>query len=224
MSEHCTIGVLGGTGQEGSGLAYRWARHGHHVIIGSRSAARAQEEAEALERLLDGPRRVRGAANEEAAAGADIVVLAVPYGAQRATAESVRSGLEGKILIDVTVPLVPPKVDRVSLPGGESAALALQRALGPGVTVVSAFQNVSAVHLKDPHHLVECDVLVCGDSRAARERVIALARDAGLRAYHAGMLANAAAAEALTSVLIAINKHYKVKASGIRITGVPETP
>ena len=143
------------------------------------------------------------------------------YAAQQATALDVRDALAGKILVDVTVPLMPPKVDRVQLPNGESAVVALQRTLGESVKVVSAFQNVSAVHLKDEHHTVDCDVLVCGDDAAARETVITLAQDAGLRAWHAGVLANSIAAEALTSVLIAINKRYKVAGSGIRITGLP---
>jgi NADPH-dependent F420 reductase len=133
----------------------------------------------------------------------------------------VRAELEGKILVDVTVPLAPP-VDRVQLPNGESAVLALQRVLGAGVKVVSAFQNVSAAHLKDPSHTVDCDVLVCGDDRDARDLVIGLAADAGLRGVHAGALANSAAAEAMTSLLIAINKHYKVRASGVRVTGVSD--
>ncbi len=214
------IGVLGGTGKEGSGLAYRWALAGHRVVIGSRDAAKALAGADELNQLLGGKATVRGAANAEAAQ-AEVVVLTVPYAAQVATADSVAAQLAGKILIDVTVPLAPPKVDRVQLPNGESAVVALQRRLGAGVKVVSAFQNVSATHLKDPAHEVDCDVLVCGDDADAREVVVGLAHDAGLRAWHAGVLANSIAAEALTSVLIAINKRYKVAGSGLRITGVP---
>ena len=171
--------------------------------------------------MLDGKGAVRGTTNSEAASVAEVAVLTVPYAAQHATALSVREQLAGKTLIDVTVPLVPPRVDRVQLPNGESAVLALQRALGESVKVVSAFQNVSATHLKDAAHVVDCDVLVCGDDAAAREIAITLAQDAGLRAWHAGPLANSAASEALTSLLIAINKRYKVVGSGIRITGVP---
>ena len=219
MSGKMVIAVLGGTGAEGSGLAFRWALAGHDVIVGSRSADKAFAAAAELNALLAGRGNVRGAANLDAAREAEVVVLTVPFGAQRATAEDVRDALAGKILVDVTVPLAPP-VDRVKLPDGESAVLALQRALGQDVKVVSAFQNVSATHLKDPSHEVDCDVLVCADDRAARDSVIALANDAGLRGIHAGALANSAAAEAMTSVLIAINKHYKVKASGVRITGV----
>jgi NADPH-dependent F420 reductase len=221
MSERITIAVLGGTGAEGGGLAFRWALKGHDVIVGSRTADKAIAAAAALNALLAERGSVRGAASTDAARDAQIVVLAVPYAAQLATAQDVREHLEGKILVDVTVPLAPP-VDRVQLPNGESAVLALQRALGAGVKVVSAFQNVSATHLKDPDHVVDCDVLVCGDDRAAREQVIDLARDAGLRALHAGVLANSAAVEAMTSVLIAINKHYKVRAAGVRITGVED--
>lgn len=215
------IGILGGTGKEGSGLAYRWALAGHDVVIGSRDAGKALAGAAELNQLLGGKAVVRGASNAEAAQ-AHVVVLTVPYAAQLATAESVAGALAGKILIDVTVPLAPPKVDRVQLPNGESAVVALQRKLGPLVKVVSAFQNVSATHLKDPAHEVDCDVLVCGDDADAREVVIGLAHDAGLRAWHAGVLANSIASEALTSVLIAINKRYKVAGSGIRITGTPK--
>ena len=214
------IGVLGGSGKEGSGLAYRWALAGHAVVIGSRDAGKAQTSAAELNQLLGGKAKVRGASNAEAAQ-ADVIVLTVPFAAQLATAESVAGQLAGKILIDVTVPLTPPRVDKVQLPNGESAVLALQRRLGAQVKVVSAFQNVSATHLKDAAHEVDCDVLVCGDDADAREVVIGLAHDAGLRAWHAGVLANSVASEALTSVLIAINKRYKVAASGIRITGLP---
>jgi NADPH-dependent F420 reductase len=219
MPNKITIGVLGGTGQEGGGLAFRWALKGHDVIIGSRSAERAAASAQALNQLLAGRGRVRGAANREAAQAA-VVVLAVPYAAQIATAEEVRDLLTGKILVDVTVPLVPPKVDRVQLPASGSAVVELQRRLGATVKVVSAFQNVSATHLKDGSHEIDCDVLVCGDDAAARETVIGLAHEAGLRAWHAGPLANSVATEALTSVLIAINKRYKAPGAGIRITGV----
>jgi len=220
-TEKLSIGVIGGSGQEGGGLALRWAAAGHDVIIGSRTADKAREAAQKLNTLLTGHGQLRGGSNAEAAAQA-IVVLAVPFAAQLATAEAVREQLVGKILIDVTVPLMPPKVSRVQLPPEGSAVVALQRTLGETVKVVSAFQNVSAAHLKkDLAHIVDCDVLVCGDDVSARETVIGLARDAGMRGWHAGVLANSAAAEALTSVLIAINQRYKVPGAGIRITGVP---
>ena len=221
MTTSHVIAVLGGTGHEGKGLALRWAAQGHEVIIGSRSTERAQASAAEIAARLDTNARVQGADNRAAADRASIIVLAVPYAAQLATALEVAPALPGKIVIDVTVPLKPPRVDRVQLPEGGSAVLALQARLGAEVKVVSAFQNVSAGHLWDLAHTVECDVLVCGDDAQARETVIGLAQDAGMRAWHAGVLANSAAAEALTSVLIAINKRYKIPGSGIRITGEP---
>lgn len=216
-----TIAVLGGTGHEGAGLAARWAKAGYKVVIGSRDPERAATVAQELAAASGGD--VTGAGNVEAAAQAGIVVLAVPYAAQMRLAEEVRSQVEGKILIDVTVPLMPPKVARVQLPEGGSAVEAVQKMLGEGVKVVSAFQNVSAHQLSALDHAVDCDVLVAGDDPEARETVCQLAQAIGINAWHAGPLANSAAAEALTSVLIAINKRYKVAGgAGLRITGIPD--
>lgn len=214
------IAVLGGTGNEGGGLAFRWAAAGHKVVIGSRDGERAAAAAADLNALL-GADKITGTDNRSAAAGADVIVLAVPYAAQKPTALDVAGELEGKILIDVTVPLVPPKVSLVQLPEGGSAVAALQAALGTGVRVVSAFQNISAHHLKDLHHEIDCDVLVCSDDSAAADVAITLAQAAGIRAWFAGPLANSVVAEGLTSILIAINRRYKVPGSGIRLTGVP---
>ena len=221
MSDKPTLAVLGGTGAEGSGLAFRWAHAGYPVIIGSRTAERAQEGAAELNKLL-GRDIVRGMDNLSAAKEAQIAILTVPYSAQKPTISALAEALEGKILVDVTVPLVPPKVNRVQLPAEGSAVEAIQKLLGPGVRVVSAFQNVSAHHLKDLHHDVECDVLVAGDDIPAREQVIELANAAGLRGIHAGPLCNSVVAEALTSVLITINQRYKIPGAGIRITGLAE--
>ncbi len=212
-----TIAVLGGTGAEGSGLAFRWARAGYKVIIGSRDAARAEEAAAAV-----GEAGMSGADNETAARACDIAVLTVPFAAQRDTLAQVRAELQGKILIDVTVPLAPPRVSRVQLPAEGSAAQLAQSTLGDGVKVVSAFQSVSAHHLKDSDYKIDCDVLVCGDEKEAREATITLADAAGMTGIHAGPLANAAASEALTSVLIWINRRYKVPSAGIRITGLDD--
>lgn len=216
-----TLAVLGGTGAEGGGLAFRWAHAGYPVIIGSRSAEKAEKGAAELNALL-GRDLIRGMDNPSAAKAADVAILTVPWAAQKSTLTDVAPALDGKILVDVTVPLVPPKVNRVQLPPDGSIVEAMQRMLGPGVRVVSAFQNVSAHHLKDLDHVVECDVLVTGDDPAARETVIGLAEAAGLRGIHAGPLCNSVAAEALTSILISINQRYKVPGSGIRITGLPE--
>ncbi|MSQ50839.1 MAG: NADPH-dependent F420 reductase [Betaproteobacteria bacterium] len=213
------IAVLGGTGAEGSGLAIRWAKAGHKVILGSRNSDKAQKAAAELNAQL-GDDRVSGMENQAAAGAAEVVVLAVPYSAQRPTVEEVRAALSGKILIDVTVPLVPPRVSRVQLPEGGSAVEGIQKLLGDETRVVSAFQNVSAHYLSELDRKIDCDVLVCGDDKDAREVAVQLAADAGLRGLHAGVLANSAASEALTSALIAINRHYKVPAAGIHITGV----
>jgi 8-hydroxy-5-deazaflavin:NADPH oxidoreductase len=148
------------------------------------------------------------------------MILTVPFGAQIATLEQVRTELQGKILVDVTVPLVPPKVSRVQLPPGGSAVAAAQSLLGASVKVVSVFQNISHEALADLGHAIDCDVLVCGDDKDAREAVVRFATDAGMRAWHSGLLANSAAAEALTSVLIFLNMRHKAHASGIRITGL----
>lgn len=213
-----TIAVLGGAGKEGGGLALRMAEAGHRVVIGSRDAARAQVAADIINAQLGGTFAV-GSDNVTAAAGAELVLLAVPYSAQRATAEALLPQLKGKILIDVTVPLVPPKVSRVQLPAGGSAVDALQQALGPDVRVVSAFQNISAHHLahKGP---IDCDVLVCSDDREAADLVVALAQQLGMGGLYAGPLANSAATEALTSLLIGLNIRNKVTGAGIRITGL----
>ena len=214
-----TISILGGTGHEGSGLGLRWAKAGHTVIIGSRAAEKAQAAAVELNAKL-GVEAVRGLDNVSAALAAEIVVLTVPYSAHVSTLESVREAVQGKIFVDVTVPLVPPKVSRVQMPAAGSASQEAQNLLGPNVKVVTAFQNISAEHLKDSDHPIECDVLVCGDDKEAKTVVIQLAADAGMKAWDAGPLANAVVAEGLTSVLIGLNARHKVKSSGIRITGI----
>jgi len=210
-----TIAILGGTGDLGTGLARRWAKAGHKVVIGSRTAEKAEAAAADLKDF-----GVRGLENKAAAETAEIVAITVPYANQVATLEAVKDALAGKILIDATVPLMPPKVGTVQLPEGGSAAVAAQKLLGDGVTVVSAFQNVAAAKLQSDVDL-ECDVLVAGDKVAARQVVIDLVEDAGMRGWHVGPLANSAAAEALTSLIIQINRRYGIDGAGIRITGTP---
>ncbi|MGB3866965.1 MAG: NADPH-dependent F420 reductase [Xanthobacteraceae bacterium] len=218
-SKQYSICVVGGTGAEGGGLALRWAKHGHHVIIASRDEAKAKIAAAGLNASL-GSRNVEGAESSKGARYADIVVLAVPYQAQIATVQRLTEALEGKILIDVTVPLMPPKVSRVQLPETDSCVVAVQNLLGTGVRVVSAFQNVSAHKLADPDYQIDCDVLVSADDKEARAIVIQLASDAGLRGIDIGPLANSVVSESLTSALIWINKLYKIPDAGIRITGL----
>jgi 8-hydroxy-5-deazaflavin:NADPH oxidoreductase len=164
---------------------------------------------------------VQGLQNAEAAAAADIAILTVPFAHHRATLESVREAVQGKIFVDATVPLVPPKVMRVQLPPGGGAAVQAQQLLGENVRVVSAFQNVAAAHLQEGGDHAECDVLVCGNDPEARQAVVGLAEAMGLRAWHAGPIDNSAVAESLTSVLIFMNRFYKIKGAGMRITGEP---
>jgi NADPH-dependent F420 reductase len=214
-----TIAVLGGTGKEGSGLAMRWALNGYRVIIGSRDAEKAATRAAEMNAELGGD-YLTGMANADAAKAANLVVLSVPYSAHKSTLETVKEVLEGKILVDVSVPLQPPAVRTVHLPEGQAAALEAQSFLGDSVKVIAAFQNVSAEELNDPNHHVDCDVLVCGDNEEAKAEVMALVKGTGLRGIDAGKLANAIAVESMTCVLLYINKTYQIKGAGIRITGI----
>lgn len=214
-----SIAVLGGTGKEGSGLAMRWALNGYRVIIGSRDASKAMERAGEMNTQL-GVDYLIGMSNAEAAASANLVVLSVPYSAHHDTLESVKDQLQGKILVDLTVPLQPPDVRKVYVPPGKAAALEAQELLGEGVKIVSAFNNVSASKLQNPDAEVDCDVLICSDDADAKADVMRLVEAAGMRGIDAGPLANSVAVEALTPVLLYINKTYSVRGAGIRITGV----
>lgn len=225
MSEQLpVIAILGGTGDLGTGLARRWAQAGYQVIIGSRTQDKAETAAIDLKALMV-ERGISGVEvlameNLAAAKAADICAMTVPFAHQTSTLEQVKGALQGKILIDVTVPLVPPKVARVQLPEQGSAGQIAQQILGDEVFVVSAFQNVAAHHLQEGHGL-SCDVIVCGDKKDARAQVIKLVEAAGMRGFHGGSIANSAATEALTSVLIFINKQYGCHA-GISITGLDD--
>lgn len=223
MSEHTlvTLGVVGGTGKEGAGLAARWARSGYRVVLGSRDAAKAQQKAEELNSTL-GSGIVSGADNLSAVQQADIVVISVPYEAHSATLTGLRDALQGKIVVDITVPLEPPNIRSVNLPAGLSACLEAQTLLGADVRVVAAFQNVSYTHLQESDHPVECDVLVCGDDVTAKDEVIKLAEAAGMKGYDAGALVNSIAVESLTPVIMYMNRKYKVKGVGIKVTGIEQ--
>jgi hypothetical protein len=215
------IGIVGGTGREGRGLALRWAAAGHEVVLGSRDAARAGEKARELGATLpEGGHRITGGTNEEAAAAGEVTLLTVPYAAHAETLKGVRAQLAGRILVDITVPLQPPKVTQVHLPPGNAAALETQAIVDPSTRVVAALHHVSSAHLGEPGHAIDCDVLVCGDDEAARGIVIGLLADLGLRGLDAGVLRNAVALEALTPVLLHLNRKYKTN-TGLRITGLP---
>ncbi len=213
-----SIAVIGGTGELGGGLALRWAKAGLAVIIGSRDAGRAQEAADRLNQMV-GNDLARGMDNQAAAAAGDIVVLSVKFSHHRDTLAQLKPALKGKVVIDTTVPLVPPKVARVQLPAEGSAAVIAQQILGEDSTVVSAFQNVSAASLQADAEIMS-DVLVTSDNADARQKVVELAEAAGFTAWHAGPLANSAATEALTSLLIFMNKKYRSDHTGIAITGL----
>ncbi len=218
-----TIGIVGGTGKEGRGLAYRWLKAGYRILIGSRQAEKAQAAADELRKLAGEGADVSGVTNPEAASQADLVVLTVPYAAHRATLEGLKDCLAGKILVDVTAPLVPPKVTKVQMPPAGSAAQEAVEILGEGVQVVSAFQIIPYERLLHDED-IDCDVLVCGTSKAARGTVLQLVRDAGMVGYDAGPVENSVVAEGLTSILIGINRQFGVKSSGVKITGIPTDP
>lgn len=220
------IAVIGGTGDQGKGLALRWAQAGYAIIIGSRDAARAAAAAAEMKSELSGNPDIAGAANEDAAAQAAIVVLTVPFAAQIATLKSIVSSLRpGSLLVDVTVPLEPAvggKPSRVLGVWAGSAAEQCAEFAPQGVEVISAFHNVGAAALADLAHEVACDILVCGASREAKARVRPLVEAIpGCRFVDAGPLANSRIVEAMTALLIGINIRYKAH-TGIRLTGLSE--
>lgn len=216
------IAVVGGTGDLGSGLAFQLAKAGYQVVIGSRSAGKAEQAAAQLLSELPGS-SIQGMDNVAAAASGDVVILTVPFASHDPTLASIREPLAGKILVDTTVPLMPPKVMRVQLPPEGAVARRAQRLLGESVRVVSAFQNVAAAHLRnDRLGASTCDVLVTGDDPAARETVVGIAERIGLKAWHAGPIDNSVVAEALTSVLIFLNRKYDLDGAGIRVVGNPK--
>jgi NADPH-dependent F420 reductase len=210
-----SIGILGGTGDQGKGLARRFALAGHTVLIGSRSADRAQEAAASLDV------EVRGAENAVVAAEADVVVVAVPWDGHKATLESLREPLAGKIVVDCVNPLGFDGKGAYALPVEEGSAAQQAQAVLPDSRVVAAFHHVSAVLLLDPSVAeIDLDVLVLGDDREATDIVRALAsRIPGARGVYGGRLRNAHQVEAFTANLISINRRYKAHA-GIRVTDV----
>lgn len=214
-----TIAVLGGTGKEGKGLAYRWAKAGYRVLIGSRSEEKAVTAASEIMQFLEGSSSVVGTTNLEAAQQANIIVLTVPYSGHRETLESVKDALKGKLLIDVTVPLVPPRVTKVQMPAAGSAAQETKEIVGDDVQVAAAFQNISHELLLGEED-VESDVLVTGTSKDARRETLKLVEATGLTGWDAGPIENSVVVEGLASVLIYINKQYGSTHAGIKITGV----
>jgi len=215
------IAVIGGTGKEGKGLAYRWARAGYEVIIGSRKLEKAKQAVEEISKMFPAEKTVviSGEENNDAAKEGDVIVITVPYKFHEEILGQLKPFVQGKYVLDVTVPLVPPKVSTVHIPKNGSAALCAQSILGEDVRVISAFQNIS-FELLLGNEAIDCDVLVCGKDKSARQLGVRLVDDAGLNAWDAGPLENSIVAEGLTSILIRINKKYSSKSAGIRITGV----
>ena len=212
-----SIAVIGGTGHLGKGIARRLAKAGHEVTIGSRAAEKA--EGIAAEMGLG----TKGASNDDAAVGKDVVIVTVPYENQAATLGQIKDKVGSAIVVDTTVPLVPPKVMRVQLPAAGSAAAEAREHLGPDIRFVTAFHNVAA-HILDTDAKVDCDVLVFSDDVEARNTVVGLVNDMDLRGLSGGALVNSAAAEAITSLLIYMNKTYKADGAGIRFTGLTTAP
>jgi 8-hydroxy-5-deazaflavin:NADPH oxidoreductase len=219
-SDTPTLAVIGGTGKEGNAIAYRFAKAGVHVIIGSRDAIRAQKAASDMNTRITPP-RVDGASNRDAAEKADVVLLSVPYDGMRPILEDLRNAVRGKIVISVVSSLDPERKSRAKPPAAGSVTAEVQQFFGDTAKVVCAFQHVSPEALESLDEKIDTDVIVCGGDKAARETVIALIRRMGLDAFDGGVMANAVAVEALTAVLITINRTYKVKGAGIRLVGVP---
>jgi hypothetical protein len=215
-----TLAVIGGTGAEGGGLAMRWVRSGYRVVIGSRSAQKASERCAELNFQLGEPGLMTGAENLVAAREADLIVLTVPYAAQKEILNAIRPALAGKILINVNVCINPDRPAQVELPPAGSSSLEAQEQLGSDVRVVAAFQNVSAEYLSDPEREIDCDVLVCGDDAEAKVSAMRMVEAAGMTAYDAGPLKNSIAVEGFTPILLGLNKRYHARLAGIRITGV----
>ena len=213
------IAILGGTGKEGKGLGYRWAKFGHEVIIGSRMKEKAENAANEISELLPSNVKVLGMDNLDAANVADVIVLTVPYSAHTFMCNLIKDVVKGKLVIDVTVPLVPPKVTKVQMPSAGSATMEAKLIFGEDVSIAAAFQNISYEHLLQDEE-INCDVLVTGDSRDTREKTISLVKDAGLTGWDAGPIENSVVVEGMTSVLIGLNKRHGINNAGIRITGI----
>ena len=216
-----TIAIIGGTGPQGQGLALRFAQAGTSVLLGSRDKARSAQISEELgDKLTTAAAPIVGLGNIDAVKGADeIVILSVPYSAHQETLTSLRPYLEGKILVDIVVPLAPGNPKAVDMPTEGSATEAAQALLGEQIPVVGALHNISAHQLNHLDANLNCDILVCGNTLAAKTKVIALIETLGLKAYNAGLADSARCIEALTPILIRLNlsKSIPLKHVGVKI-------
>lgn len=210
-----SIAIVGGTGNLGQGLAVRLAAPGIKVIIGSRDPEKARTVVESI-RKVSGKEGIEGKGNQEAVREAELVVIAVPYEGHGKIVTELRDQIERKIVIDAVVPL---KKGRPFTPSAGSALLEAQEILGTETPVVGALHNISAVDLQDPYAPLG-DVLVCGDSESAKDRVVEFIRSLGARAFDAGPAANAYIIEGLTGLLIHLNRRYKSKHASVKVTGI----
>ena len=222
MESNQTLAIIGGTGKEGNALAFRFAKAGVRVLIGSRDAAKAESAANEMNQRIGGSAsRVEGYTNREAAAKADIILLSVPFDGMKPILEDLRDAAQNKIVINIASSIDPERKSHAKIPAAGSTTAEVQQFFGESAKVVAAFQNISPEKLESVDEKIDCDVLVCGGDKASREIVIDLIRQIGIDAIDAGALANAVAVEALTAVLIAVNIKYKIKGAGIRLVGVP---
>jgi NADPH-dependent F420 reductase len=212
------IAILGGTGKEGAGLAVRWAKLGHSIIIGSRDPERARAKAADLRDAAHAIPIV-GHSNKEAAELGEVVVVALPANGLAATLPDVREACRGKVVVSTVVPLTfgGPRLFTPPAIGSSAEEVA---SLLPEARVVGAFHHIAAHELADAEHPIECDLLICGQDAAAKETVTQLGRSMGLRVLDVGPLTNAGPLEGITAVLATLNRRYKLKNSGIKITGV----
>ena len=214
------IGILGGTGKEGAGLGVRWAQAGLEIVIGSRDAERARSKAAELAVLAPGA-TISGASNRDAAAAAEVVVLALPANGLGATLPEVRDGCRGKVVVSTVVPLTFGGGRLFTPPAQGSSAEEAQEILGAEAKVVASFHHIAAHELSATDHAIECDLLMCGGDAEAKATVTELGKSMGLRAVDVGALTNAGPLEGITAVLATVNRRYKLKNSGIKITGLP---
>jgi NADPH-dependent F420 reductase len=214
------IAIMGGTGKEGAGLGVRWAQAGHEIIIGSRDAERAKAKAAELAALAPGA-RISGMGNRDAAVAGEVVVLAVPANGLPNTLPELREGCRGKTVISTVVPLTFGGGRLFSPPAQGSSAEEAQELLGAEARVVAAFHHIAAHELSATDHAIECDLLLCGGDADAKRVVTELGASLGLRAVDVGALTNAGPLEGITAVLATVNRRYKLKNSGIKITGLP---
>ncbi|XOV80928.1 MAG: NADPH-dependent F420 reductase [Aestuariibacter sp.] len=213
-----TLAVLGGSGKLGYQLARRWGAKGYPIVVGSRNTNNTRSLRERLIAETHN-QNINISSNLEATKIAEIIIVAVPFKGVAQLLEEIKPACKGKTVIDCTVGLTPPKVFKVQFPDGESAGMKAQKLLGEKVNLVSAFQNIGAAKL-DGDTVIEPHVLICGNCETSVEQAIILAKDAGMQAFHAGPIENSLATEALTSLLIFLNKKYGAKEAGIAVTGL----